>query len=348
MAALDDDWKAGSNLGSQIIDEFRIGFPRARQLFVFGDSPFGVDEAFGWLFFQGWYVEFRAAILVKQVNSASAASIAESYVKGFGDTLYYEITGGRNPLSERDVTLLKAFDNVRNNLSSGIAKLSVPKNSPDPWGAMAVRLFGLAVIAVCSEDVVKAFMPIRESEDVVRRAKQCVGMLDSLLEPLHTRLSGFSSSLRTGSQGATLVTPKAEFDWPRLSEEALSGLTPEEKQTVRDLERKGIVGESMATQDIVMNCQNKFQFAKTYRVLRNDRDKTLAQIRSAISSHRREVVDAVAKAYEQIIDFKLGVLSDHFAAKWGQPIANYGWNGCAVIVSCFLCIVAWTILLIVI
>ena len=347
MAELDEHWKAGHSLAEQLIGEFKKSFPASRKLFVFGDTRFDIDEAFGWLFFQAWYVDYRAKTLAQQAGPTLTAGIVDSYLKGFADTLYVQITGGREQLSERDAALLKAFDQTRENLSLQMGRLVMPKDAPDPWDALAARLYGLAVLAVCSEAVAKRYLQAMHMGEMIPRYREFLDTVESLLAPLETRLKSEDpqQKLHTGDQGKTGLSrvPTLESGWPRLSDDELSGLSPEEKRGVRELEQKGIDGESLATQDIVVNCQSKLQFAKTYRVLRADKETTLNLVRSSTSSHRREVVQAVATAYERIIDYKFELLARHFTAKWGEPITRWtGWQGCSLLIGaclCLLCIV---------
>jgi hypothetical protein len=58
--------------------------------------------------------------------------------------------------------------------------------------------------------------------------------------------------------------------WPRLPDSKLAECTEEEKAFVRGMEENAIQLEFVQLSDIVMSCGNKFQFAKTYKVLRAD------------------------------------------------------------------------------
>jgi len=306
MTELDEHWKAGYELGGQLIAGFKERFPASRHLFVLGETPFGVDEALGWLFFQGWYVEYRARALIDRLESASVRSNVESYLSGFGDALHFELSEGRDPLSERDKAVFKAFDDVRAKLRATASPFLFRTQEKIPIG---LQFYALALETVCSEKVAEVIRTQVSGEGAFKRIREFLDIAESLLESLVSRIAAEgSSTVPPGSlwppfpqyspvrplvppatqeppppaktqeppppakseetipshQGSLSPDVHASSGWPRLSEQDLRQLTPEERQFIRDLEEMGIGVESLAAQDIILNCLNKFQFAKTY------------------------------------------------------------------------------------
>lgn len=97
--------------------------------------------------------------------------------------------------------------------------------------------------------------------------------------------------------------------WPLLPDTALDECNEEERALVRGAEAEGIKLEFEALSDIILHCHNKYQFAKTYKVLRADLRNTFTDSRELkIPSH---VDAAIRAALEQIVRQKL-----HEMARW--------------------------------
>ena len=67
----------------------------------------------------------------------------------------------------------------------------------------------------------------------------------------------------------------ANMNWKRLADADLSACNDEERAFLRTMEEQGIQGETWQLTEIIVGCTNKFQFAKTYKVLRADLFHTL-------------------------------------------------------------------------
>jgi len=70
---------------------------------------------------------------------------------------------------------------------------------------------------------------------------------------------------------------RARANWPQSQESVFSKCAPDDADEVRALEMQLVEGEFIALADIVLNCRNRFQFAKTYKTLWADLRNTLSQ-----------------------------------------------------------------------
>ena len=69
----------------------------------------------------------------------------------------------------------------------------------------------------------------------------------------------------------------AKKTWRPVPDSILSECDENEREYVRTLETQGALLEFEALSDIILNCHNRFQFAKTYKVLRADLANALSQ-----------------------------------------------------------------------
>lgn len=92
-------------------------------------------------------------------------------------------------------------------------------------------------------------------------------------------------------------------NWPRVSDSDLQGCNAEEVEELREFEQEMINKELAALTDIILNCNNGFQFAKTYKVLWADLRKTLAfPGSSSVPKHKRQ---ALKRMFDCCIRYKL-------------------------------------------
>lgn len=141
--------------------------------------------------------------------------------------------------------------------------------------------------------------------------------------------------------------------WRTLPDAELAGCTEDERATVRILESQAAQLEFQALTDIILNCHNKYQFAKTYKVLRADLRRMLAQPGNPNAS---EHTDRVMKAAFKLVgEQKLRAMASWFLVHFADshdmrqmerggmsPIDNYAGQegaGCAGVLVFALCTV---------
>lgn len=134
--------------------------------------------------------------------------------------------------------------------------------------------------------------------------------------------------------------------WPRLPESIINALPEHERELIRQHVEEMIVGNSLQTDDLVRHCNNKFQFAKTYRVLRRDKRNTLDMMRKKMAKPNPAYSDsygvAMMRSIDDILDYKLERIARYFEVRWGESIENYAGKEGAVIdrVGCCVAFVA--------
>lgn len=113
----------------------------------------------------------------------------------------------------------------------------------------------------------------------------------------------------------------------------MANFTPEQQQFLEQFRRTAFEGENAQCMDLILNCHNKFQFAKTYRVYRRDLARTNQQIRDRISRGdlgpgvTTEVAEEMIRIGTQAVQEKMKRCADHFLHTWGEPITNYAGTG---------------------
>jgi hypothetical protein len=96
---------------------------------------------------------------------------------------------------------------------------------------------------------------------------------------------------------------KALKNWPRVPDSDLQGCNAEEVEELREFEQQIIDGEFSALTDIILNCNDRFQFAKTYKILWDDLRKTMAFPGSpSVSACKRQ---AIKRIFDFCIRYKL-------------------------------------------
>lgn len=106
----------------------------------------------------------------------------------------------------------------------------------------------------------------------------------------------------------------------------MSAFTDEEKQFLNSFEKEVRLAEEKQSLELIGECTNKFQFAKTCKVYAEDWKKTRQQMLSKEQGSdglRKEVVEAMVEIGDTAIEDKLLVLSIVFKNTWHEPISNY-------------------------
>ena len=98
--------------------------------------------------------------------------------------------------------------------------------------------------------------------------------------------------------------------WNVIDDSLLVNCTDQEKSVIRELETTILVGELSAVDNIICNCKNRFQFAKTYKVLRDDFEKTISN--SYNPNFPKPFNDAFKLALSNVAKLKLGALARWF------------------------------------
>lgn len=112
-----------------------------------------------------------------------------------------------------------------------------------------------------------------------------------------------------------------------------TSLNQDQQAFVQQFEAQVRAAESAQATEIIVGCTNKFQFAKTYRVLRQDFAKSNQQLRDRVRAGNagagitEAVVEEMIKVATPIWQAKMDRLSMHFLITWGEPIENYAGSG---------------------
>ena len=104
--------------------------------------------------------------------------------------------------------------------------------------------------------------------------------------------------------------------WNGLPDDALVECSDEEQESIRMIEAAMIEDQFAALSDIILNCHNKHQFAKTYKVLRADIPNAVSEVTSADAPpHVRKVIRAVV---EKILGRKLSAMAHWFCIRFAD------------------------------
>ena len=99
----------------------------------------------------------------------------------------------------------------------------------------------------------------------------------------------------------------AKTQWPRVPETSLAACNTEETEEIRALEEQIAAGEFAALTDIILHCNNRFQFAKTYKTLWADLRTTLSDPGSpSVPEHKKQAIKAI---FDRSIRYKLGQMA---------------------------------------
>jgi hypothetical protein len=109
----------------------------------------------------------------------------------------------------------------------------------------------------------------------------------------------------------------------------LKKLTDDERVFLENFLLEAQKKEMQQAQDLVQNCNNKFQFAKTYSVYVEDWEKMKKGMEEMVSKNilpsgiSKELMGAMMEVSESIIQEKLDVLGVVFEKKFGESIFKY-------------------------
>ena len=91
--------------------------------------------------------------------------------------------------------------------------------------------------------------------------------------------------------------------WPRVPEAILKDCDADEAEEIRAMEEMAVDAEFAALTDIILHCNNRFEFAKTYKLLWADLRKTLSDPGSdSVPEHKKKAMKAV---FNSSIRYKL-------------------------------------------
>lgn len=117
------------------------------------------------------------------------------------------------------------------------------------------------------------------------------------------------------------------MEWPTLDEKELQAIPEREKAQFMAWAQEVIEGNKLQLEDLNRNCHSAPQYAKTYRVLRRDKRKTLDSLRSQINQKSAGLSDGfvlgVMTLYDRVISRKLDLMRDHFSRKWNSGIETW-------------------------
>ena len=130
------------------------------------------------------------------------------------------------------------------------------------------------------------------------------------------------------TSSAESVPPRYDYgDWPTLSEAELSIFTADLRKFLIEEQHHVIIGNRMALEDILQNCDSRPQFAKTFALLRQDLRRQLKKYRSDLSSTSDPMGQvfmlANIRMCDRVISHKLELMRAFFFNKWGENIEDW-------------------------
>lgn len=100
----------------------------------------------------------------------------------------------------------------------------------------------------------------------------------------------------------------------------------EQWQYLQAFKRNAEAAEAEQLEDLLTNCTNKFQFAKTYTQYEKDWNQTkrhmLAQ-QGKENAPKPHVLDEMIAIGERLIEAKKSRMAEHFQTTWNESIFNY-------------------------
>lgn len=108
-----------------------------------------------------------------------------------------------------------------------------------------------------------------------------------------------------------------------------SKLTKEEEVSLKNWIAHVATAEMAQVQDLMANCNNAFQFAKTYKVYKKDWENTKRQMEEKAKSGvlppgvSANLNQATLDASDEIMQRKFNLVSEGFQMKFNEPIDNY-------------------------
>jgi hypothetical protein len=106
-------------------------------------------------------------------------------------------------------------------------------------------------------------------------------------------------------------------------------LTKEEEDYLATLTQTILEGELEQVRDLIRNCDNKYQFAKTHSVYMKDWEKTRGKMEHDLKQGKlppgvgRNLHEAVMREADKIMEAKLETVREAFEMKFGESIHNY-------------------------
>jgi hypothetical protein len=106
-------------------------------------------------------------------------------------------------------------------------------------------------------------------------------------------------------------------------------LSPEEAEALQNWIDRIENGEALQLQDLIMNCNNAYQFAKTHSAYLIDWEKQKQQSEDKLSKGilppdtSANLYRAIIDATDEIMQKKLKLVRDAFEKKFGESIYNY-------------------------
>lgn len=110
---------------------------------------------------------------------------------------------------------------------------------------------------------------------------------------------------------------EAQERWRHLPDSALSDCDDESRAFVREIEAQGAEMEFAALSDLIMNCHNKYQFAKTYKVLTEDL-RTMDSHQANFPNLPEQVGEAVKAAMKLAVEQKLSEMEYWFVVHFAD------------------------------
>lgn len=106
-------------------------------------------------------------------------------------------------------------------------------------------------------------------------------------------------------------------------------VTPEEQEILKNWIANIESGEALQLKDLIENCNNAYQFAKTHSTYLIDWEKTKERMENNLkngilppdttANYYRATIDAV----DEVMQKKLKIVRDAFEKKFGESIYNY-------------------------
>ena len=121
-------------------------------------------------------------------------------------------------------------------------------------------------------------------------------------------------------------TPKGEREfledvvkgWPRLQDNELAECSVEERAFVRGMEVQVIQFSFAQVSDLVLNCHNKFQFAKSYKAIRADTQRNFSRGSQGNPQMPAHVNKAVRCAFVKAAERTLHSMAEWFYIRFAD------------------------------
>jgi len=145
--------------------------------------------------------------------------------------------------------------------------------------------------------------------------------------------------------------PDEVFGWPRVDDDWLSSFGDDERQDVRELERRLIAVASTRARDVVAGSRSELQLARAYRAIQSDRNRRLAMMAQSdlFASTPPAFVAVVARLYSAVVDRQLELIDEYARRAFGRGVARsparaiaiFVVLGCVLAIALYLAIAAF-------